>query len=343
MRTISRFEANLVRLTRGIVQQAPTAQVSPILARPLSRPKCLSRDAVALVQDALAKGCIHWLARHGWMRDRFLRDGRPVQGRLWQRTKPSALGLSFSANAMELLLQLTAGSHGSNVPGIGELTVADRLLLLMTFNVIRATDAGEKLRNTWTPIYQDGLCRLAFTEELTDSQAPYRIDWSAWTSEPGWSILEALQGWLADRFVALERDKERISAAGRMRNIGAAQARVFGEYRSAIDHASRRDLARCFLDAARRILHDQASARNWIGNLDVGRQRLDQRRAIYQHALAFVREIESLGAWQEQAIGVRYVDEGYAASQLWKSDWERFAGAASVDRARAMLREVGPN
>ena len=63
MKAISRFEANLVKVLRGLVLQAPAQQILPLLAKPMARPKCLSRDAVELVQDALAKGCVQFLAR----------------------------------------------------------------------------------------------------------------------------------------------------------------------------------------------------------------------------------------------------------------------------------------
>src|SRR5262245_18357958 len=101
MKVISRFEANLVRILRYFLQRGdPAEQVLPWLVKPCPKPRCLSRATVALVQEPLAKGCMHLLARRGgWQRERHLRGERVVAGRLWQRTPVADLGLRFSRKA----------------------------------------------------------------------------------------------------------------------------------------------------------------------------------------------------------------------------------------------------
>src|SRR3712207_2905243 len=97
MKSVSRFEANLLHLLHYFLQQAPIQEALPLLEAKIDRPRCLSRDAVELVKDALGKGCVLLLVRlGGWRRERFLRGERPAEGRLWERTKPAGLGLSFS-------------------------------------------------------------------------------------------------------------------------------------------------------------------------------------------------------------------------------------------------------
>jgi hypothetical protein len=342
MRAVSRFEANLLRVLHALLQQAPVERVLPILAKPAPRPKCLSRDAVALIEDALTKGCVQFLARRGWMRERFLRAGKITEGRLWQRTPPDQLGLTFSAHTLEFLLQLVSGTMGSSPPGVHVLTFGDRLLLLLAFDALKRFESGNAMRERWTPLNQDGLSRLAFIGELADSSPRYRIDWQPWLTELGTSILECLQPWLADRWVELERQKETITTVARMRKLGAAQQRVYGEYLDALDQVQRRDLARCFLEASRRLLRDLTSARQWIRSLDVSSHRLVERTAIYRDALAFVIQMERLAQWQQQALGVSYSDDGYEASQLWKSDWERSGGDELCDRARTIVRGMAP-
>jgi hypothetical protein len=341
-KAISRFEVHLLRVLRGIVQQAPVEQVLPLLVKPLPRPKCLSRAAVELVQDTLAKGSVHFLARRGWRRERFLRTGKIADGRLWERSSPKDLALTFSPHALELLIQLVSGTVGSTVPKIDELTIGDRLLLFLAFNLLRHTAVADQLETKWLPLHQDGLCRLFFTEELTEAAQRFRIDWLTWTERPGADILEALQGPLADRWVEVERRKETTTTVARMRKIGTTQTRVVGEYLDALAPAKRWDLARCLLETARRLLHDQPTARKWIRNLDVSKERLANRLATYHDALALVRQLERLRQWQQEAVAVGYFDEGYAASQLWKADWERFDAAAVCEHASAILREVEP-
>jgi hypothetical protein len=39
---------------------------------------------------------------------------------------------------------------------------------------------------------------------------------------------------------------------------------------------------------------------------------------------------------------VAFFDEGYAASQLWKADWEARDGDAVCERAQAIIRRLDP-
>ena len=105
MKRVSRFEHNLLRLLHFFLRQAPAQQALPLLEAAPARPECLGRDAVDLVKDALAKGCVLLLTRlGGWRRERHLRDARIVEGRLWERTPPEQLGLTFSRNTLDFLM-----------------------------------------------------------------------------------------------------------------------------------------------------------------------------------------------------------------------------------------------
>src|SRR5262245_31551504 len=97
MKSVSRFEADLLRQLSFFLQETPLAQVLHLFNEAPGRPRCLSRNAVAVVQDMLAKGCMLWLVRcGGWRVERFLRGDQVRSGRLWQRTPPDELGLAFS-------------------------------------------------------------------------------------------------------------------------------------------------------------------------------------------------------------------------------------------------------
>jgi hypothetical protein len=339
MKTVSRFEANLLRVLRCLLQKTMLSEIKEVLAKPAPRPPCLCRGALELVQDRLAKGCVGFLARRGWMRERFLRNGQAKEGRLWERTPPAELGLTFSPHSLEFLVQLASGTLGSFVPSTDDLTVGDRLFLVLAFDALAGTNAAEEMTKHWTPLNQDGLARLAFVEELAESEG--RIDWSVWTTGVGACILETLQSWLADRWTTLEHKKGNITTIARMHKISRGQ-RVFANFLDALEGAGRRDLARGFLDAASRILQSQPSAQKWIGKLDVSKQRLRERNKIYREALGFIELLNRFHQWTQQAQSVGYFDEGYHASQLWKADWERFAGDELHARASALLREVEP-
>ena len=109
VRTVSRFEANLLRIARFILRQAPVEQAQRLILDKIDRPKCLSGDCLHLLKDSLRKGVVLWLVKAGaWRRDRFLRDGQGRFGRLWERTEAEKLALSFGKPTVELLMWLTA-------------------------------------------------------------------------------------------------------------------------------------------------------------------------------------------------------------------------------------------
>src|SRR4051794_41755833 len=85
-RSVSRFEANLLRILRFFLKQVPAEQALRLVHDRLERPRCLSATAVQLVQDSLAKGCVLYLVRAGGgKRGRVLRNGEAEVRRLWGR------------------------------------------------------------------------------------------------------------------------------------------------------------------------------------------------------------------------------------------------------------------
>jgi hypothetical protein len=155
-------------------------------------------------------------------------------------------------------------------------------------------------------------------------------------------MLEALQPELATRWVQVEGGKERITDPQVMRGLGQAQDRVLSAFLDAVEAAGRLDLARFVLRAAAQLLGTYANAGMWSGSLQMGGQRLADRAATYQAAVAYLRHLERLQRWERRARVVGYFDEGYAASQLWKSDWDHYQGDALVGRAQAIIRTLDP-
>jgi hypothetical protein len=49
-----------------------------------------------------------------------------------------------------------------------------------------------------------------------------------------------------------------------------------------------------------------------------------------------------LESWQERARSIGYFDDDYAASQMWKEDWETLAGDRIAERARAAVQLIEP-
>ncbi|HKB35008.1 MAG TPA: hypothetical protein VKD72_01055 [Gemmataceae bacterium] len=346
MKSVSRFEANLLRLLHYFLQQAPVQQALPLLEARIDRPKCLSRSAVELVQDALAKGCVLLLVRHGgWRRERFLRNEKPVEGRLWERSKPQDLGLSFTRNTLDFLVWVTAKKPTEDKKGWqpphAALTEGDLLLLYFAYEALRGNDMGTELIRR-QPLAAHGLCWLAFPEDFARANVSERPDFGPWTSGLGAAIIEALQPVLADRWVQMEIDKGRLVQWQHMRDLGQAQEKALDGFLAAVEAAGRQDLARFLLQASMRLLTPNATPAMWTGNLRQQAPRLADRAETYRGALAFLRQLPRLQEWERRARSVGYWDEGYAASQLWKADWERFQGDEVTERAQNIIRQLDP-
>jgi hypothetical protein len=325
---------------------APLEQAVGLVLERSKVPRCLSRQAVTLAQDALAKGCVLALARRGgWRKAAHLRGEQWVEGRLWERSTPSQLALTFSRHSLEFLIWITAAHPGDQhpawLPHEKELTVGDQLLFFLAYEALRATEAGPPLRARMT-FFRHGLCRLAFAGDFTSVPANRRPDFAPWTNGLGACILEALQPQLAQRWLDMELDKAHISDARRMRSVGQAQTAALEAFLTALEANRRYDLARFLLEAAARLLSARVTTAQWVGGLQNLGGRMAERQETVQAALAFLRQLERLRRWDQQGRLVGYFDEGYAASQAWLALWERWQGETLYARAADLIRQLAP-
>jgi hypothetical protein len=349
MQRVSCFEANLLQLLWYFLHCEPPERALPLLEKRCPAPPCLHRNAVRLIEDTLAKGCVVLLARRGgWRRERFLRRERIVEGRLWERTPPTELGLTFSAHSLRFLIWITANRPDDTAHpwcvAEKELTLGDRLLLYFAHEGLRdvAEGLGAPALRTQEPFVHHALCWLAFPEDYTAAPADARPNFAPWVNGTGACLLEALQPELAQRWIEVEGRKERLVGPQAMRALGLAQKRVLTAFLDAIEKAGRMDLARFLLQAAAALLGPHAHAGMWTAQLDLTGQRVADRAATYQAATIFLRMLDRLQMWQRRAHSVGYFDEGYAASQLWKAEWEQVHGDQLRERARAIMQQLGP-
>lgn len=347
MKSVSRFEANLLRLLGFFLGRVPAERAAPLIESRCEPSPCLSANAIALVQDALSKGCVAELVRRGgWRRERFVRGEGVVEGRLWQRTPPSDLGLSFSRETLAFLIWITAARPGDKEPSWepseAALASGDRVLLFFAYEKLRriADPTGVARWRARQPLVQHGLCRLAFPEDYSPD-AP-TANCAPWISGVEACVLEALQPVLADRWLRLESGKARIERPPRMEALGASQERVLNSFLGAAEQARRWDLMRFLLQAGHRLLGPDAAPEMWVGSLHLAELPLAARAATYHAALAFVRVFERLRAWTRQARGVGRFDEGYHAAQLWKADWELYDGDVLHERAAWLRQRLDP-
>ncbi len=345
MKSVSRFEANLLRLLHFFLRQAPIQQALPLLEAKLDRPRCLGRNAIDLVKDALGKGTVLLLIRGGgWRRERHMRGDNPVEGRLWERTPPAQLGLSFSRNSLDFLVWITAKKPDEDKKGwqpIVEPTLGDLLLLYFAYEQLRGNDLAGRLIEK-APLNSHGLAWLSFPDDHARASTTSQPDFKAWTAGVGACILEALQPMLAERWVQMEVDKGNLTGWQQMRDLGQAQERGLDAFLKAVETAGRLDLARFLLIAASRLVTANATPQLWVKSLRQHAQRLADRAETYRGALAFLRQMPRMQRWARNARAVGYFDDGYQASQLWLADWERYEGDTLTERAQVIIRHLDP-
>jgi len=347
MRLVSRFEANLLRVLQLFLRRVPLEQALPVITGTMTQPPCLSRTCVELVQDHLAKGCPLVLARSGgWRRERFQRSEQVVEGRLWDRTAPGELGLSFSKHTLRFLMWITAHYPADEKATKwsaheDELTAGDWLLFYLAHTALRDTDALKHLRGR-PGFVNNPLSRLAWPVDFADKQFTTVPDYAGWMTGPEACMLEALQPELAWTWVTAERSKGQNADWNHLRAEGQSQDRVLEAYLNAVETSGRRDLARFLLEAAARLLTPDATAQLWVNAPAIAGARLADRMETYRAALALVNRVECFRDWEQQARGVGYFDEGYGASQLMKAEWERWGGEELAARAQRIIRELDP-
>jgi hypothetical protein len=338
---VSRFEADLLTILQGFLGHAPRSQLLSLLASPCERPLCLSRAAVELVQDTLAKGATRLTAEAGWQRERFLCDGTLAEGRVWQRLPPDKLGLGFSPQSLAFLLWATAAEclspEDSWKPlAKPKLTMGDRWLLTTAYAAVRGSDVG-RLWAQREPWRGDALCQLMFAADFDLPAKAAALDFDPWLRPAGLAVLESEQSRLARLWAEMEREKSRVTSPQKLQAMAASQARVLDAFLTAIDKAGRRDLARFLLAAVADVLRGKPTLQSWLGQVQFGEMRLADRQTTYRAALVVLQEFQRLAAWQAEARGVGYFDDQYQAAQLWKSDWEAYNGDSLANVARGLL------
>ena len=348
MESVSRFEANLLHLLYWFLRREPPERALPLVENRCDAPACLSPGAVRLVRAALGTGCTHLLAsRGGWRKERFLRADQGREGRLWERTPAQDIGLTFSPQTLAFLLAITSLRPSDEAwpwqPAEESLTDGDRLLLFFAHEALRdsADYLGSALRRQ-QPLAQHGLCWLAYPEDFTGVPAELAPNFAPWTSGVGSCILEALQPDLMRRWEQVEGSKERIADPVLMAALGQAQQRVLTAFLDAVESAGRWDLARFLLRALTNLLGPHVHAGMWTGRLQVTGMRLADRAAVYQSALAVLRQVARLQDRARRARAIGYFDDGYAAAQMWKADWEQFQGETLCERAVELIRQLDP-
>ncbi len=344
---VSRFEANLLNILRFFLRRLTVERAGRLIVQECPPPRCLTRAAVTLAQDMLAKGCTSLLAHAGgWRRERHLRGNQVVTGRLWERTDPEDLGLTFSKETLDFLIWVTAEDLDAKKarwwsPADRALTLGDRVLLYYAYGALRETSVGPAAANK-VVFATHALCRLAYPEDFGKLTANFESSFVPWTGGVGACILEALQGELAERWLMVERRKVQIVTWQTMQALGRSQGQALDAFFTALEASGRRDLARFLLVTLSRLLTEDATAQRWLDGVQDRGPTMAERVQTGRAALVLLRQLQRLRRWAQAARTVAFFEESYTASQLWKTDWEHGQGDVLHARAEAILREVEP-
>lgn len=337
MKTVSSFEADLLRMLRALLGYAPAEQAVRVITKRRERPKCLSRNAVELVRETLAKGIVLWFAERGWRVETYLRNDAAVTGRLWERAPEEKRQLKFSAASLDWLIWLTSEHPGTSTwdPIAFELSLADEILLAITVDRLADLPAASSLVEQ--PVFHTQPLPQLLRAGAFGKRHAGSSNFLPWLEpDRGW-VLEALQRDLADRWAELEFSKWTMSDWRELQKIGNRQHAVIDRFLGAVEQTHRWDLARFLLEAARKLLPSVLPRNPWFPNLNVEGLRIADRTEVYDSGLLLFHQLQRLQTWEQNARGVSYIDEHYAASQLWKSDWERLHGPAVSALATEIL------
>jgi len=81
----------------------------------------------------------------------------------------------------------------------------------------------------------------------------------------------------------------------------------------------------------------------WTGGLQgTGPLRLADRLETQRNALALLRQANRFQTWERDARRSGFMDEDYASSKFWLSEWDRFNFSIIAERAERILQQVEP-
>ena len=347
-RQVSRFEFNMLRILRFIVGHLPSDQGLQLVRTALTRPECLSRGAVELAKDTLAKACVLFLVRNGgWRNDHYLRAGVPVPGRAWERNPLDERSLSFSRSVMDFLIWTTAERiYDTRVAwdaAVATHSPADELFFWLAFDAMRSdTDLLNTLRSKEV-FRSNALCWICFPGELVEGDEIPLPDFSSLFEGQRAVYLECLQTHLEHRWIKSERAKGQLGDWKKMRQQGRAEFAALRAFLQAAEKANRMDLARFVLRANAMLFKSEMTSVFWTGGLQgSGPPRLADRLDTQRAALAVPRQMELLEGWQNRARSVGYFDSDYQATQMWKAEWEASNGDLVAARARTVIEMLEP-
>jgi hypothetical protein len=327
LRRVAQSEYDLLTVARSIVGEGSFATIDPIVHIGRKLPDKVGPTAMRLLEETLARGVVLELARRGgWRPMQHVSGPGPTAqpARLWER-HAAPPPIPFSPRSLKVLRFLSSGQKGE-LPAELPLSLGDELTIYLALDLLHSGSAAQTLAEQ--PLVRASrLAWLGFYDVLVRHEMPQRglLDPSAFApfvTGPGAIVLEALQQDLARRTLEVERGKKEIRKLETMTSLGAVQGETLGSFMDAADKAGRRDLAGFLLEAGAKLLARPVPPSAWIERLElIGA--LSAKTAGARAAGALLRVLGRWQKWDEDHRSVRFIDDGYDASQLLLRKYEQ--------------------
>jgi hypothetical protein len=347
-RTVSKFEHDLLVVLRYLLAPGESHAAHAILGARQPAPKCLSRACVDLLRDSLGKGIVLRLVRAGgWREEAFLANGSPMDGRVWTRIPLERRTLSFGRSVLEFLIWLTASSPESNDvgwDGTRSPLPAEELFFAFAYDRLRSDPAWQTALVPRRNFAGNPFCWLFSPGDFFAGPQVKPPDFAPLFEGVRAVALECLQPVLARRWIASERSKSGIVDWHAMRRQAGGEAAMLGAFLAAAESTGRPDLARFVLRTLSATTTGRTpDAADWIGGLAINPPpRLADRLAIQRDALAVPRQAETFERWDRAARAVGYFDDGYAASQFLKANYDAANGTEIAANSKRLLAQLEP-
>lgn len=336
-------EVDLLTIARAIVSAEPDVAVDASLAID-AKVKLLGPRAMAALEDTLAKGTVHMLARLGGGRAVVRPDaGNPKPTRAYDvRPVPK---LAFGRYTFELLRWLTRTPLGQfAVKPFDTMpeTIGDELIAYLAMRLV----AGRRFEPTIAaqPGIAGSLVWLGFARSLAryNEAAPPSFDALLSTAD-GRLVVECLADDLARRWAATSawgpKDLLELDLAAR---VGVRERATLDGLIDAAAKSERWDLATFIVEAARHVLppgvRPEIVAQRAAPPVKSGGS-LRARTEARQRAGALFQVLPRLSRRYEEWALIRFVDDGYDVAQASLSSWSPF-GREGFSRGAAVVSEL---
>lgn len=336
-------ESDLLTIARALVSAEPETAVDASLAID-AKVKLLSPRAMAVLEDTLAKGTVHMLARLGGARAIIRPDGGNTKPTRAYDVRPTPK-LRFSKYTYELLRWLTRTPLGqtSVTPFDAKpQTVGDEVVAYLAMRLV----SGRRFEPTLAS--QSGIgCSLAwlgFARPLARAGVESVPNFPALLSTAeGKLVVECIADDLARRWASTAgwgpKDLLDLDVAAR---VGVRERATLDAFIDAASKIERWDLATFIVEAARQVLppgaRADAIAQRAAPPVKAGGT-LRARTEARQRAGALFQVLPRLQNRYEELALVRFIDDGYDVAQATLSSWSPF-GREGFTRGAAVVGEL---